>query len=462
MSKRIHLGEQFQKLEALRRTASGSLGAQNALDEQKPIQNASKEVQASGVQIDAHLLNGDESLSTSDTVHFAPCLDQTVSRLDPVQNEHDSIHTGSRLDPVQVEPCEKRTVSNLDSVQNEQSSEEKEGTSERTIYFTRVPHSVLRGECHFGDPLDFMIYLHLFTYSHGFGRKEASMSQAQLERFTGAAKNTVKRGLDRLVKEGWIQLIEEYEHGRMSRKWRVYAPEDRGGPKGKKRGSSVDRVQNEQDPHRTGSGSKLDTQTVSKIDTYIDSKNKEKSKNSLSAVSQNKVPAIKSREREIPAHLQNYLSSLKPERKRLSELSFYRELCSDFSPEDLSQALNWLQENGLPGSAEPCHSPMAFLASGGIRQVVQSMRGAQQKENTSQAKAQKNEALEQQKLDEEARAEEETKKREERFLRAFPDPKAQERLIAAAAADYPVLSQNSTILRSLAISCWWENQRESL
>jgi len=130
---------------------------------------------------------------------------------------------------------------------------------------------------------------------------------------------------------------------------------------------------------------------VSNLNTYIDSKNKEKSKNSLSAVSQNKIPAIKFSESEIPDLLQKYLNGLKPERKRLSEVSFYRELCTDFSPKDLSQALSWLQANGLPGSAEPCHSPMAFLASGGISQVVQSIRVAQQKENISQAKAKKNE-----------------------------------------------------------------------
>ena len=250
MSKRPSFGTQFEKLK--------SLGAGRLLDERKPaIIAKSPSVAPEGQLTPLSSILG-QSLSTANSVQNEQGLSQTVSRVNTVHAEQDapptlSTATVSNADSMQTEPCEKRTVSTADTV--------PEG-------FTKVPHSLLRGEAKFSEPLDFMVYMHLYTYSLGFGRRDAHMSQAQLERFTGAAKNTIKRCLDRLASQGWIKCIEEYECARMSRKWRVLTPEDRSGhprPGRKRTGSATDRVQSEPCSSRIGSLSAVDTQTVSKI-----------------------------------------------------------------------------------------------------------------------------------------------------------------------------------------------------
>ncbi|MCC7443115.1 MAG: helix-turn-helix domain-containing protein, partial [Bdellovibrionales bacterium] len=246
--------------------------------------------------------------------------------------------------------------------------------------FTAVPHELLRKEGWFREPLDFMVYMTLFSYSHGFGRPTADMSQSQLERFTGAAKNTIKRSLERLTKDGWIKLVEEYEHARVSRKWRVFRPEDRRGPRpgrhveeGESRGNTVRPVQS---PERIPSLSKADTLTVSNVDPYIDISPKEKSKNSLSPFEPRRSnegriqTAPATRESALPGELKAYLDSLRPARKRQSEYNALTELAVEFKHEDLVAALAWVRKHGLPGSGDPAHSPLAFLAAGGITRVM--------------------------------------------------------------------------------------------
>ena len=49
------------------------------------------------------------------------------------------------------------------------------------------------------------------------------MSQAQLERYTGAVRNTARKSIERLTQQGWIECVERYEASRMSRKWKVRA-----------------------------------------------------------------------------------------------------------------------------------------------------------------------------------------------------------------------------------------------
>lgn len=71
----------------------------------------------------------------------------------------------------------------------------------------------------FHEPGDFMSYLHVLTYSQGFGRDTVSMSQGQLERFNGAVRNTVRKSIERLIAQGWIEYIEEFEASRTSRKF---------------------------------------------------------------------------------------------------------------------------------------------------------------------------------------------------------------------------------------------------
>jgi hypothetical protein len=276
MSKRPSFGNHFEKLKAL--------GSKRPLDERKPPLETPKTAHAGegGLTRLSSIL--EESLSRVNTVDSeqSPALTEVGSptvqaeqsepsslpRMDTVLAYSDPVAV-SVNDAVQDEVCEKRTVSKSNTGPNEQTA-----TKSRVAGgFTAVPHSLLRGEAKFRDPIDFMVYMHLFTYSHGFNRQTADMSQSQLERFSGVAKNTIKRSLDRLAKDGWIKMVEDYESARMSRKWRVFTPEERrGGPKGGKKstGSSADPDLGEQGPTQTVDLSNLDAQTVSRVDPYID------------------------------------------------------------------------------------------------------------------------------------------------------------------------------------------------
>lgn len=456
MRKRIQLGKQFQMLDALVQATQMNSGIPGTpVDAQGGLQNVPDSGEAVSVPGGPQLPNPSQSLSSMNPVQTEQGPKATVS----IQNQGIS-PTLLDTSTAQTGSGEKNTVSNSTTVQNQHPGSESGRPPERKGYFTRVPHTLLRGECQFQDPLDFMVYLHLFTYSHGFERRDVSMSQAQLERFTGAAKNTVKRSLERLVKQGWIKLIEDYEHARMSRKWRVYLPEERGGPNGKKIVSDLNSGTDKQRPTLKGNRSNPDTQTVSKSDPYIHRDPKETSENSLSTQSINRVRGHQVPVRELPGNLKEYFAELKPERKRRSELSLFKELCLEYRLSELSESLEWLTENGLPGSGEPCHSPMAFLASGGIRQVALFAKSERLDRELRTSRDQREGLERKQRAEDEANADAEAKKREKAFQVAFPNPVDQERQILSVAKELPGLDPSSLILRSLAITRWW-NQKAS-
>lgn len=186
--------------------------------------------------------------------------EESLATTHSVQAEQSTKHSVSDQNRVEKRQSAKRSLSKMHTVQKTHS----EG-------FTMVPHALLRVMGQFTDPIDFMVYLHLFTYSHGFHRDTAEMGQAQLEMFTGASKNTVKRSLDRLQDQKWIALVEEYEHARICRKWRVRAPKGMP-PRGKKISTEVDTdsVQAGQGENVTTTVAKLDQMTVSRSDTFLE------------------------------------------------------------------------------------------------------------------------------------------------------------------------------------------------
>lgn len=417
MSKRPIFGSQFEKLRAL--------GAQKSLDEQK----AGAEARSHGVAPESQLnplspILG-QSLSTADTVENEPCLPRTLSST-----------TGATIDPVINEPREKRRGSRVDPVH-----------AESSVGFTKVPHALLRGECRFSEPLDFMVYLHLFTYSHGFGRREADMSQAQLGKFTGAAKNTIKRSLDRLEAEGWIKCIQEFECARISRRWMVFAPEDRSGKpgrKGKKTVSNTDTVHNVPSPLVTESGSTADPLTGSKIAPYKERDPKEKSKNSLSP--------------QVPA-LRDYFVNLKPFRKRESEWSAYQGLRIDYGEEQIAVCFEYLRNRGISNTGTRCHSPMGFLAKA-MGQVLTEAQGALAKRMRIEAAVRADSDVAARRVAEEDVSEREAQIREHAFKAAFPDSVGQNAILAQYIDRFPMLGRDGPVFRKLAIATWWAEERQ--
>jgi hypothetical protein len=296
------------------------------------------------------------------------------------------------------------------------------------------------------------------------------MGLSQLERYTKAGRNTVKRALDRLQEAGWIECVEEYEHARLSRKWRVTnpwgsPPEPGREPSG--RGSKSNTVQNGRCPEKTQTGSISDPLTGSKMDPFIESSNKEPTKNSLSRVGT--CMAGESRDGLIggigtkSGVLSEYFgqASMTP-RKRQSEIQAYQELRVGFSDEQIAACLGNLQANGLPSSGEPCHSPMAFLSKA-MGQVLVLVEAEASKRNGAEARAQQERQSTLAKAQAEQEEERLLREREEAFVRAFPSEEQQAEVIARYAGQFGTFVKQPGILRRIAIGAWSNiNERDQV
>jgi|GEM_PF-2275438 len=419
MSKRISFGAQFQKLNDLKKLPPARMvDCESSLDECKAPAEAKISIQAPQPVGGLDSLNTEERLPSVDSIQNEQCQNLTVSKIDTVE-----VPQEEALAPVEN--------------------------------YTRISNHILRTPGYFSDPVDFMVYFHLYSYSYGFGRKTASMSQAQLERFTSSSKNTIKRSLDRLVSDGWIKLVDDYEHGRVSRTWKVFLPEDRK-PSGRvNKGNKADSVQNGQCSEFTGRVSNFDTLTVSKMDTYKERRIKENTK-TLSLTKKFEISKSVLSERELPENLKIYLDELRPERKRLSEWQSFQSLFLDYSVEQVSDALAWVRANGVPGSGESCHSPLAFLASGAIQRVMGLVREVQEKQAQIAAKNQAQVVAERVQQEKEMHEAREAAIMEAAFCGEFPTQEKQLEAIRDFCQGMPFSLVGQTA-RVFAMGRWWDS-----
>lgn len=113
-----------------------------------------------------------------------------------------------------------------------------------------------------------------------------------------------------------------------------------------------------------------------------------------------------SQQQSLPHKIEAYFSELKPHSKRVGEEHFFNQLLMDYKPQDIADALDWVQEKGTVDSNEPVHSPMKYL-SYTIETVLRTTR--EQQERRERADTAKREA-------EEKIAREERKRKEEAEL----------------------------------------------
>jgi hypothetical protein len=69
-----------------------------------------------------------------------------------------------------------------------------------------------------------VLYNRLFRLSYGFNRNYCTVSQPLLMQRTGLSRNTVRTGLQSLVKKGWIRIIES--GNRVSTTYRIFLPRE--------------------------------------------------------------------------------------------------------------------------------------------------------------------------------------------------------------------------------------------
>ncbi len=152
----------------------------------------------------------------------------------------------------------------------------------------------------------------------------------------------------------------------------------------------------------------------------------------------------------------NYLQSLSVPRKRDREQAALGELLTaGYSRAQVKIAIDWLQSNGLPSSGEPCHSPIVFLATGAITQVLEKAETAERKKNAALNSNQVTAAKAQQELAEQEADNKKAAEREAKFLQCYPSPEAQVKFVAEFRARHPEVAVLTGVgLRRLAIIEW--------
>ncbi len=170
-----------------------------------------------------------------------------------------------------------------------------------------------------------------------------------------------------------------------------------------------------------------------------------KSKNSLSEM--------------LPHPVQDYLEGIQLPRKKAKERAYFFQLNSAYGANEIIRALQFLRENGMPGSKEVCHSPMAFLAQG-MNEVLSEIQKLAEIKSKTEEKAQERQTIETQKQEEDHRHQQEWERKEQAFLAEFPTPKSQEAAVQTWSASLPWKSSNPQAARSLAICGWWESRQD--
>jgi hypothetical protein len=374
------------------------------------------------------------------TTSVSSCAkEETGSNLDRVQNSPGQKLTGSNFDP--LDSGGEKNCNNSSGLEPSPSETDPVKFEQGRPGFTQVPHAVLRLAGLFEEPIDFMVYLHLFTFSWGYQRETVDMGLTQLERFTGAARNTVRRSLDRLSEKRWIIEVQKQEPGQVSRKWKVRNP----APKDPENtGSKTDRVKHGPGQTLTPRGSNPDPVTGSKMDPYIES-SKQSFKETLSPETE---------------ELRKYFDSIKAPRKRESELKAFRELRAAHPEADISVAFAHVQSRGVGEKGEPCHSPMAYLAKA-IESVIRVVREgceSRRRQREQLLQAENAERLREQELAYEERQHQE---REEALIATYPEAEAREQALRPYLDRFSGFMRQPELIRRLAIRAWRSDSAEA-
>jgi hypothetical protein len=376
-------------------------------------------------------------------------------KTNPVQNEQGPRQTRSKMDGVQSGQGENLTGSKMDPVLKAKAPEQSararlplirhKGQLKARDHYTAVPNCLLREVSRFQDPTDFMIYLKMFSFSFGFGRNVCDMGLNELIKYTGLGRNTIRRSIERLAKDQWIKLIEDFEPGRVSRQWRVFSPWEKGltpeptyfQKSEESTGSELDPVQISPGPSETLKGSNLNPTTGSNLDTHIESIQRKIQRNFLSCANEK---------------LAAYFSELKPARKRESEWNAFKTLRKDYGEGDITACLNWLRERGI-GEGQVCHSPMAYLSVAMNEVLGQVRERAAHDARNEEAAFQKKKAAEQ----EAALAAIEAREGEIQLhaFRRFCAGRDEAEVIGEINREQGFPISTGQIGRSFAISHWW-------
>ena len=155
---------------------------------------------------------------------------------------------------------------------------------------------------------------------------------------------------------------------------------------------------------------------------------------------------------QFPETIRSYLDEPKPHRKRESEIQALLELKGTFSDEDIADCLAEVRLNGTLGG-EPCHSPLAYLATAMSEVLVRVREGQEKQRRKVEADAQVV-AVRNRVEAEQERECLEWAERERRFVAEFPSPEEQREVIASLCRGLKFFATQGQAARTFAIGAW--------
>ncbi len=397
---------------------------------QTPVQNKS-EVESSTVVTNPTQVNKPTPVQ----------IETQVENQTPVLKETPVVKTTEVLKPIEAQPDQ---VSELRRATEQDSSVVLEARACEGLAkgYTRLPNSLLmkmaNGDLTRGE-IKILLLIARFTIS--FQRKLAPLSKTVLERQSGLRGAGVLEALSGLVAKKLI--VKEQGDQHRPNMLGLVLPADWDQITSKSETPAVKSTQVQKPT--AGEVAKTTPAPVENPAPFKDIK----------------LYSNKNSHSQGPASLRKYFDEVIPKRKRETEIQAFRELKSDFAETDISLALEHLRKQGMPGSGEHCHSPMAYLAKA-MGQILELAKAGQEKQRQKHereeigARARAEKAA--QKDAEDERERQNAIVREEAFLRAFSTEAEQAEAIAKYGRKYPVLSQSGLLLRNLAITEWWESQ----
>lgn len=149
-----------------------------------------------------------------------------------------------------------------------------------------------------------------------------------------------------------------------------------------------------------------------------------------------------------------YLRTLKPFKKRKSELKAFESLKKEFSENEINKCFLHVMSEGVSSQKEKPHSPMAYLGAA-ITEILETLTKKEKNQTTEAARKER----------EAAQAKEDEKEhqlilvRNRLFSEAFPSVEVQSQIINKFASTVPMLNPEGPIVRNLAIEAWWHKNQ---
>jgi len=245
--------------------------------------------------------------------------------------------------------------------------------------FTRVPHAVTEAlQREEFSSRQFRILVTILRETLGWGREYAELSAKDFAKKTGIAASHIFITLRDLEDEGAIIRRVNGKNAKnsyaLNRGFFAKYSTKRGSEGGPP--TSTDPVPGTEDVLGTDLVSELSPDPVSRTHHQfgaITSILSNQHHNTI-LIGKKVSKKLKNSLHEIPEILRGLIESTRPAAKLESEKECAFELLAEYSAEDLAIAVNHLQQNGVLGTGEPCHSPFRYLMSAAEQVLAQVSR----------------------------------------------------------------------------------------